>query len=199
TYNFGGFFSTLNFSNTLLYQRFDVEGRPNINDGRNSFTYYTPVVGIPEISAPNIKNRSFSITADVDIPKNGAEGVLVTQGGRFAGWSFYLKDSKPTFVYNFLNSTRTTIQASEPVASGKSKIRFDFTSDGSAIGAGGTGKLFINDKQVAEGHIDKTVAARFGIDDTFDIGRDTGTPVADTYQVPFKFSGELQQVKVDLL
>ncbi|MFN5837782.1 MAG: sulfatase/phosphatase domain-containing protein, partial [Pseudanabaena sp.] len=182
-----------------LYQRFEVEHRPNINDGRDSFTYYTAVVGIPETSAPNIKNRSFSITADVDTAKAGAEGVLATQGGRFAGWSLFLKDNKPTFVYNYLNSDRTTIQSSQPIAIGKSKIRFDFTADGGAIGAGGTGKIFINDKQVAEGRIEKTVAARFGIDDTFDIGQDTGTPVVDSYQVPFKFTGNLEQLKVDLL
>ncbi|TYQ25921.1 sulfatase-like hydrolase/transferase [Pseudanabaena sp. UWO310] len=181
-----------------LYQRFDGEHRPNINDGRSSFTYYTPVVGIPEISAPNIKNRSFRIAADV-VAKADTEGVLATQGGRFAGWSFFLKDGKPTFVYNFLNSDRTTIQASEPIGIGKSNIRFDFTADGIAIGAGGTGKIFINDKLVAEGRIAKTVAARFGIDDTFDIGQDTGTPVVDSYQIPFKFTGNLEQVKIDLL
>ncbi|MFM7888841.1 MAG: hypothetical protein ACKPCM_19590 [Pseudanabaena sp.] len=113
--------------------------------------------------------------------------------------SLFLKDSKPTFVYNYLNSDHTTIQASQPIEIGKSKIRFDFTADGGAIGAGGTGKLFINDQQVAEGRIAKTVAARFGIDDTFDIGQDTGTPVVDSYQVPFKFTGNLEQLKVDLL
>ncbi len=180
-------------------QRFDINTRPSVTDGRNSFSYYTSVVGIPEGSAPNTKNRSFSITADVDVAKDGTEGVLVTQGGRFAGWSFFLKDGKPTYAYNFLNSDRTIIQSSEPIAIGKSKVRFDFAYDGGAIGAGGTGKLFINDKQVAEGRIEKTVGFRIGLDETFDVGQDTGSAVVDSYQVPFKFTGNLEQVKLDLL
>ncbi|MFN9535352.1 MAG: arylsulfatase [Pseudanabaena sp.] len=180
-------------------QRFDINTRPSVTNGRNSFSYYTSVVGIPEGSAPNTKNRSFSITADVDIAKDGTEGVLVTQGGRFAGWSFFLKDGKPTYAYNFLNSDRTIIQSSEPVAIGKSKVRFDFAYDGGGIGAGGTGKLFINDKQVAEGRIEKTVGFRIGLDETFDVGQDTGSAVVDSYQVPFKFTGNLEQVKLDLL
>ena len=180
-------------------QRFDINTRPSVTNGRNSFSYYTSVVGIPEGSAPNTKNRSFSITADVDIAKDGTEGVLVTQGGRFAGWSFFLKDGKPTYAYNFLNSDRTIIQSPEPVAIGKSKVRFDFAYDGGGLGAGGTGKLFINDKQVAEGRIEKTVGFRIGLDETFDVGQDTGSAVVDSYQVPFKFTGNLEQVKLDLL
>jgi arylsulfatase len=180
-------------------QRFDINTRPSVTNGRNSFSYYTSVVGIPEGSAPNTKNRSFSITADVDVAKDGTEGVLVTQGGRFAGWSFFLKDGKPTYAYNFLNSDRTIIQSSEPVEIGKSKVRFDFAYDGGGLGAGGTGKLFINDKQVAEGRIEKTVGFRIGLDETFDVGQDTGSAVVDSYQVPFKFTGNLEQVKLDLL
>ncbi|TYQ25389.1 arylsulfatase [Pseudanabaena sp. UWO310] len=180
-------------------QRFDINTRPSITTGRNSFSYYTTVTGIPEGSAPNTKNRSFSITADIDVAKAGAEGVLVTQGGRFAGWSFFLQDGKPTYVYNFLNSDRTIIQSPDPVAIGKSKVRFDFAYDGGGPSAGGTGKLFINDKQVAEGRIERTVGFRIGLDETFDIGQDTGSAVVDSYQVPFKFTGNLEQVKLDLL
>jgi arylsulfatase len=132
------------------------------------------------------------------VAKADAKGVLVTQGGRFAGWSFFLQDGKPTYAYNFLNSDRTIIQSPEPVAIGKSKIKFDFAYDG-GIGAGGTGKLFINDKQVAEGRIEKTVAFRIGLDETFDVGQDTGSAVVDSYQIPFKFTGNLEQVKLDLL
>ncbi|MEH2366963.1 arylsulfatase [Nostoc sp.] len=181
-----------------LLQRFDVKIRSNLITGRNSFTYYTSVAGIPEGSAPNIKNRSFSITADVDAAKDRTEGVLVTQGGRFAGWSFFLQEGKPTFAYNLLNSDRTIIQSSQPIAIGKSQIKFDFTYDGGAPGSGGTGKLSINDRQVAEGRIDKTVGYRFGLDETFDVGQDTGTPAVDTYQTPFAFTGNLQQVTLEL-
>ncbi|MEH1768852.1 MAG: arylsulfatase [Nostoc sp.] len=180
------------------FERFDIQLRPSLLTGRTSFTYYPGTFGIPEGSAPNIKNRSFSITANVDIPESGAEGILLTQGGRFSGWSFFLEDSKPTYAYNFVNAERYIIQSPETVPTGKSTLRFDFDYDGGTLGTGGTGKLFINDKQVAEGRIAKTIAFRWALDETFDVGRDTGTPVVETYKVPFAFTGNLQQVTLDI-
>ena len=178
-------------------ERFDVKIRPSFTTGRTTFTYYPGVFGIPEGSAPNLKNRSFSITANVEIPETGAEGILLTQGGRFAGWSFFLEDGKPTYAYNYANAVRYIIQSPEKLPTGKSRLRFDFDYDG-GTGAGGTGKLFISDRQVAEGRIEKTIAYRLALDETFDVGRDTGTPVVDTYQVPFAFTGNLQQVSLEL-
>ncbi|MBD2490357.1 sulfatase-like hydrolase/transferase [Aulosira sp. FACHB-615] len=180
-----------------IAERFDVKIRPSLTKGRTTFTYYPGTVGIPEGSAPNLKNRSFNITANVEIPENGAEGVLLTQGGRFAGWSFFLEDGKPTYIYNYANTARYIIQAPEKLPPGKSTLRFNFDYDG-GVGAGGIGKLFINDQQVAEGRIEKTIAYRLALDETFDIGRDTGTPVVDSYQVPFAFTGNLQQVSLEL-
>ncbi|WP_445638058.1 Sulfatase-like hydrolase/transferase [Nostoc sp. DSM 114161] len=180
-----------------VLDRFDVKIRPSLNAGRTNFTYYPGVFGIPEGSAPNLKNRSFSITANVEIPETGAEGILLTQGGRFAGWSFFLEDGKPTYIYNYANAVRYIIQSREKLPAGKSTLRFDFDYDG-GIGAGGTGKLFINQQQVAEGRIEKTIAFRLALDETFDVARDTGTPVVDTYQVPFAFTGNLQQVSLEL-
>ncbi|MDF5739811.1 MULTISPECIES: arylsulfatase [unclassified Nostoc] len=179
-------------------ERFDVKTRPSLTAGRTTFSYYPGAVGIPEGSAPDLKNRSFSITANVEIPESGAEGILLTQGGRFAGWSFFLEDGKPTYVYNYANAVRYIIQSPEKLSSGKSTLRFNFDYDGGAVGAGGTGKLFINDQQVAEGRVEKTIAYRLALDETFDVGRDTGTPVVDTYQVPFAFTGNLQQVSLEL-
>ncbi|BAY99750.1 sulfatase [Tolypothrix tenuis PCC 7101] len=180
-----------------IAERFDVKIRPSLTRGRTTFTYYPGTVGIPEGSAPNLKNRSFTITANVEIPEKGAEGVILTQGGRFAGWSFFLEDGKPTYIYNYANTARYTIQSPEKLPSGKSTIRFNFDYDG-GVGAGGIGKLFINEQQVAEGRVDKTIAYRLALDETFDVGRDTGTPVVDTYQVPFNFTGNLQQVSLEL-
>lgn len=180
-----------------IVERFDVKIRPSFTRGRTTFTYYPGTVGIPEGSAPNLKNRSFTITANVEIPENGAKGVILTQGGRFAGWSFFLEDGKPTYVYNYANTARYTIQSPEKLPSGKSTIRFNFDYDG-GVGAGGIGKLFINDQLLAEGRVDKTIAYRLALDETFDVGRDTGTPVVDTYQVPFAFTGNLQQVSLEL-
>lgn len=180
-----------------IAERFDVKIRPSLTRGRTTFTYYPGTVGIPEGSAPNLKNRSFTITANLEIPENGAEGVLLTQGGRFAGWSFFLADGKPTYAYNYTNTAHYIIQSREKLPPGKSTIRFNFDYDG-GVGAGGIGKLFINDQQVAEGRVDKTIAYRLALDETFDVGRDTGTPVVDTYQVPFAFTGNLQQVSLEL-
>jgi arylsulfatase A-like enzyme len=181
-----------------ISERFDVASRPSPAAGRKTFTYYPGVAPIPEGSAPSLKNRSFSITADVETPERGAEGVLLTQGGRFAGWSFFLENSKPTYLYNFVNAERYVIRSPKKLPPGKSTIRFDFDYDGGEIGAGGTGKLFINDRQVAEGRIEKTVPYRLALDETFDVGRDTGTPTSETYQVPFAFTGNLQKVILNL-
>lgn len=180
-----------------LSERFDVSTRPSPAAKRTTFTYYPGVAPIPEGSAPSLKNRSFSITANLEIPESGAEGVLLTQGGRFAGWGFFLEDSKPTYLYNFVNAERYIIQSPQKLTPGKSTIRFDFDYDG-GIGAGGTGKLFINNQQVASGRIGKTVPYRLALDETFDVGRDTGTPVVETYQVPFAFTGNLQKVTLNL-
>ncbi|WP_392478036.1 sulfatase-like hydrolase/transferase [Nostoc sp. C110] len=178
-------------------ERFDVKIRPSLDAGRTTFIYYPGAVPIPEGSAPNLKNRSFTIKADVEIPENGAEGVLLTQGGRFAGWGFFLEDGKPTYTYNFANAERYIIQSPEKLPPGKATIGFDFDYDG-GVGAGGTGKLFIDNQQVAQGRIEKTIPYRVALDETFDVGRDTGTPVVDTYQVPFAFTGNLQKVILNL-
>jgi len=179
-------------------ERFDVQDRPSPASGRTTVTYYSSGVSIPEGSAPNLKNRSFTITAEVEIPESGAEGVLLTQGGRFAGWGFFLEDSKPTYVYNFVNAERYIIQSPEKLAPGKSTIKFNFDYDGGGVGAGGIGRLFINDQPVAEGRIAKTIPYRLALDETFDVGRDTGTPIVETYQVPFAFTGNLQKVTLNL-
>ncbi len=183
-----------------LLSRFDVSGRPNVTSGRTHFTYYPGAASIPEGSAPDLKNKSFSITAAIDIPKENddVKGVLIAQGGRFAGWSFFLDDGKPVFAYNFLGVERTLIKSTATIPVGPSHVRFDFTFDGGTPGAGGTGKLFINDQPVGEGRIAKTIPYRWGLDETFDVGRDLGTPVIEDYTAPFAFTGNLQNVTLDL-
>ena len=183
-----------------ILNRFDVSSRPSLVANRTHFIYYPGVAGIPEGSAPDLKNKSFSISADVEISKDNddTEGVLVAQGGRFAGWSFFLDNGKPIFAYNFLGSDRTLIKSSEKVPVGASNIKFEFEFDGGTAGAGATGKLFINDNQVGEGRIAKTVPYRWGLDETFDVGRDLGTPVVEDYKVPYAFTGNLQKVTLDL-
>lgn len=184
--------------------------RPGFNTGRTDFTYYPHMIRIPEANAPDIKNKSFHIAAEVDVPQSGAEGVLVTQGGRFGGWALLVLDGKPMFAYAYSNQdgaiypnqskSKTRIGGSGTLTPGKHTIAFDFTYDGGGIGKGGQGTLAVDGKTVGEGRIEKTVPFRFSLDESFDIGEDTGTPVIDEYdeKMPFKFTGNLQKVEIKL-
>jgi arylsulfatase len=153
---------------------------------------------IPEGTAPDLKNKSFKIAADVNIPASGADGVIATQGGRFNGWGLYLIESRPVFHYNLAGVQRFTIAGTEKLASGQHVILVDFKYDGGGYGKGGTVTVNVDDKPVAEGRIDRTYAFRVALDETLDIGEDTGTPVSEDYKVPFSFSGKLNRVLINL-
>jgi len=184
--------------------------RPGFNTGRTDFVYYPGMVRIPEANAPDIKNKSFHIAADVEIPQGGADGILVTQGGRFGGWGLLVLDDKPMFAYAFSNQdgdkypnqkkSKTRIAGGEKLTPGKHIISFDFAYDGGGIGKGGRGELRVDDIKVAEGRFEKTIPFRFSLDESFDVGRDTGSPVIDEYdaKMPFEFSGTLKKVEVKL-
>jgi arylsulfatase A-like enzyme len=184
--------------------------RPGFNVGRTDFTYYPGMIRIPEANAPDIKNKSFHIATDVEIPEGGADGILVTQGGRFGGWGLLVLDGKPMFAYAYSNQdgdeypnqkkSKTRIAGGEKLTPGKHTISFDFAYDGGGIGLGGRGTLAVDGKKVAEGRIDKTAPFRFSLDESFDVGEDTGTPVIDEYdsKMPFKFSGTLKKVEIKL-
>jgi arylsulfatase A-like enzyme len=178
--------------------RFDVSIRPSLTRGRTEFTYYGTVTRIPEGAAPDVKNKSFRITADVVLPKGGEEGVVVTQGGLSGGYALLFNEGKPVFHYNFANVAHYDIAAKDALAPGKHTVVFDFKYDGGGIGKGGTGMLSVDGKQVAQGRIDHTMPGRFSFDETFDVGEDTGTPVSLDYDVPFKFTGTLEKVVVNL-
>jgi arylsulfatase len=171
--------------------------RPSLTRGRQSFIYYPGAVRLPSGSSPNTLNKSYSITAWVDNPDGQAEGVLVTHGGKFGGYGLFVQKGKPTFVYNWGDSARYTIVAAAPLPPGKSTIRFDFAYDGGKPGAGGAGAIFVNDQKVGEGRIDRTEMTGFSFDESFDVGEDSGTPAGD-YQVPFRFTGKLEKVTIDL-
>jgi arylsulfatase len=182
-------------------ERFSAQlaGRPlGPVEGLKHFTYYEGMTRLPEGSAPDIKNKSFTLTAEVEIPREGAEGVIITQGGLFAGWVLMLQDSKPVFTYNWLQEDFTSIAGETALTSGQHLIQFDFTYDGDGLGNGGSGTLSVDGKEVAEGRIEKTVPNRFSLDETLDVGEDTGTPVSDDYKVPFKFTGEIEKVTLEL-
>ncbi len=178
--------------------RFDVSIRPSLTRGRTEFAYYGPITRIPEGAAPDVKNKSFSITADIVIPKGGAQGVVLTQGGLSAGYALMFKEGKPIFHYNVANIAHFTISGKDALAAGKHTVVFDFKYDGGGIGKGGMATLSVDSKQVAQGRIAATVPARFSFDETFDVGEDTGTPVSLDYDVPFKFTGTIEKVVVRL-
>ena len=171
--------------------------QPQVAAGRTRATFYSGTI-IPEACAPNFKNRSSTITAMVNLHKPGAEGVLVAEGGRFGGFSLYVKNGKLVLHYNLLNSARYTITSNADVPLGKSKLRYEFTADSEGRGSGGIGKLFIDDSQVGEGRIARTAPNVLSIDETFNVGMDIGTPVSEAYKSPFKFTDSLDQVTIEL-
>ena len=173
-------------------------GRPDLMAGRTSLTVYEGMIGISENVFINVKNRSHTITAEVAIPKQGANGVLLAQAGRFGGWSLYVKDGKPTYTYNWLGLQRYTVAATQALPAGKATIRFEFTYDGGGIGKGGVGTLFVNGKKVGTGRIERTQCCAFSADEGADVGADDGTPVTEAYKVPFKFTGKIARVTIEL-
>lgn len=180
-------------------ERLDVANRPSLTRGRTSFTYYPGMVRMPEGASPDIKNRSFSVTAEVEVKGPGEEGVLVTQGGRFAGWGFYLKEGIPVFDFNLADMAHYRIAGDRAIAAGKHTLRAEFKYDGGKeLGKGGTLTILVDGTRAGEGKIERTLPFRMSLDETLDIGEDTGTPVCEEYKVPFAFTGDLKKVTIDL-
>ncbi|MCB1130782.1 MAG: arylsulfatase [Verrucomicrobiae bacterium] len=179
-------------------ERLDVSNRPSLTRGRNEFTYREGMTRIPEGSAPDLKNKSFGIKAEIEVPEGGAEGLLMTQGGRFAGVGLYLLKGKPVFTYNLCGVDHYTVAGDEALAPGKHVVTLDFVYDGGGVGKGGTATLSVDGNKVASEKIPRTIAFRMSLDETLDIGEDTGTPVSEDYQVPFKFTGELDKVVINI-
>ena len=177
----------------------DLVGRPDLMAGRTSLTVYEGMIGMTENVFINIKNRSHTITAEVEIPKGGANGVILAQAGRFGGWSLYLKDGKPTYAYNFLGLKTYKVAATEVLPAGKATIRFEFAYDGPGLGKGGTGTILVNGKKVAEGRIDRTQGNFFSADEGADVGLDGETPVTDDYKEgDNKFTGKIKKVVIEV-
>jgi len=181
--------------------------RPSLTAGRTEFTYSGELTGVPGSAAPDIKNKSYTITAEVEIPKGGAEGMIVTEGGRFGGYGLFLskgvgdiRRGKVVFLYNLLDLKRTLWEGPE-LKAGKHTIVFDFKSDGSGLGKGGTGVLSVDGKEVARNSMEHTIPVTFPEDETFDVGQDTRTGVALVkyrYDPPFKFTGKINKLTFKL-
>ena len=174
-------------------------GRPDLMGARTSLTLAEGMLGMSENVFINIKNRSFSITADVEISEGGANGVILAQGGRFGGWSLYLKDGKPTYCYNFVGLQETKVTAPQPLAAGKATIRMNFDYEGGGIGKGGTATLLVNGGMVASGRIERTQAMCFSADETAGVGVDDATPVTNDYKERDNaFTGKILKVVIDV-
>jgi arylsulfatase len=187
-----------------------VQPRPNITAGRTEFVYTKPMTGVPQGDSPLLLNTSYTITADIEVSEGGAEGMILTSGGRFGGYGFYVLKGKPVFLWNLVDLKRIRWESPDALTPGKHTLEFDFKYEGlgaatlafnnmSGIGRSGTGVLKVDGKEVATQKMERTLPLILQWDETFDIGSDTGTPVDDRdYQVPFKFTGKLNKLTLKL-
>jgi arylsulfatase len=187
-----------------------VAPRPNITAGRTEFVYTRPMVGLPQGDSPFLLNSSYTIAADIEVPAGGAQGMIVTSGGRFAGYGFYLLKSKPVFLWNLIDLKRVKWEGPE-LAPGRHMVEFNFKYDGlgvgtlafnnmSGLGRSGTGTLKVDGKAVQTITMPRTLPMILQWDESFDIGLDTLTGVNDAdYKPPFTFTGKLNKltIKVD--
>jgi len=188
-----------------------VAPRPNITAGRNEFVYTRPMTGLPQGDSPFLLNSSYTITADIDVPQGGAEGMILTSGGRFGGYGFYLHKGKPVFLWNLVDLKRIKWEGPEALTPGRHTLEFDFKYDGlgigtlafnnmSGVGRPGTGVLKVDGKAVQTITMEKTLPMILQWDESFDIGSDTLTGVNDAdYKPPFALTAKLNKltIKVD--
>ena len=177
-----------------------LAGRPDVLGTRKSLTLYEGMEGMLENTFMNIKNRSSKITAEIDVSAEGANGAILSQGGRFGGWSLYMKDGKPAYVYNFLGLARYTVVAPEALPSGPATVVMDFAYDGGGNGKGGKASLFVNGKAVADARVEKTQPNIFSADETADVGVDNQTPVALGIGIgpETRFTGKINAITLEV-
>jgi len=185
-----------------VFERLDgaAVGRPDLMGGRKSITLSEGMTGMMEAAFPNVKNRSKTLTAEIEVPAGGGNGTLIAQGGRFGGWSLYVKDGVPAYDYNFLGLQRTSITSSKKLSPGKAEVRLQFDYDGGGPAKGGLATLFVNGEKVAEGRIPATQPGIFSADETADVGIDLGTPVVEAIgaEAKSRFSGRIPRLTVQV-
>jgi arylsulfatase len=188
-----------------------AQPRPNITAGRDTFVYTQPMTGLPQGDSPSVLNTSYTITAEIEVPEGGAEGMILTSGGRFAGYGFYLLKGKPVFVWNMLDLERIKWEGDEALSPGRHVIEFDFRYDGlgqgtlayndaSGLGQSGTGTLKVDGKVLQTQKMKRTIPVTLQWDESFDVGSDTLTGVNDAdYKPPFPLTATLEKltIKVD--
>jgi len=179
-----------------------ISDKPSYAPGRTHFTYAGPVYNVPFSdtgSAPNLLNRSYTITAEIEVPQGGAEGMLMTDGGRFAGYGFYLLGGRPVFAWNLVGLEIVKWEGREALPPGRHTLEFAWDSEGPGLGKGGTGTLKVNGRVVDRHPMPRSLPITVAWDEAFNVGQDTGTPVVPgDYQVPFRFTGKLVRLSVQL-
>ena len=175
-----------------------ITGRPSLASDRKTFIYNTPLVALPEGSAPDLKNKSFTVTAEVEIPSDGGDGMIFTQGGITAGWGFYLLKGKLVGLHNYIGLERYRAVSTENVPTGKVSLTFDFKYDGGGMSKGGTITLLANGKKIGQARVNQTAGFKYSLYEGQDIGEDSGSPVDFDYTPPFKFTGKIDKVTLDL-
>ncbi len=176
-------------------------GRPDLMGPRTTLTLYDGMNGMMENTFINVKNRSKTVTAEIEIPRGGASGALLVQGGRYGGWSLHLRDGKPAYEYNWLGLERFVVESPTSLPAGKATITLDFTYDGEGLGKGGVARLSVNGRQVAQGRIEKTQGFIFSADETADVGLDNQTPVAlgiGYGPAETKFTGTVHKIVIEV-
>jgi arylsulfatase len=177
----------------------ELQGRPSLGGDARTFTYYPGQLGLPNDAAPRVLNKSWTVTADVEVGDK-AEGMIVTHGGMVGGYGLYLRDGKPTFVYNYLDLDRYTVSGKDPLPKGKVKLVVDFAYDGreGERGKGATVTLSANGTKIAEGKLPRTIPLQISLGEGMDVGTDVGSAVDFTYKLPFTFTGKVEKVTYEL-
>ena len=178
-----------------------IAGRPDLIGDRKSLTLYEGMDGMMENTFINVKNRSVTITATIEVPEGGASGALLVQGSRYGGWSLHMRDGKPAYEYNWLGLERYVVESPKALAPGKATIVLDFDYDGGGRGKGGDATLLVNGNQVAKGRIGKTQPNIFSADETADVGLDNQTPVANGIGYgpeETRFTGKIHEIVVEV-
>jgi hypothetical protein len=181
-------------------ERFDAAraGRPDLLGTRTQMTVYAGMTGIMENAFINLKSKPYSITAEIEVPAGGANGVIIAQAGRFGGWSLYLKDGKAHHTYNYGGMQRTTASSPDALAPGRHTVRYEFKPDDARPGSGGACTLLVDGKKVGEAKVPRTIPFVFSADEGVDVGKDAETPVTEDYKEGDNaFTGRIHKVVVD--
>jgi arylsulfatase A-like enzyme len=181
------------------FERFnpDLAGRPQLIHGTSQLLY-EGMGRLSESSVVPMKNKSHAVSAQIEVPETGGEGVIVAQGGAYAGWSVYLHEGRPTYCYNFFGLERFKIAGEAVVPPGEHQVRMEFAYDGDGLGKGGDVTLYVDGDKVAEGRVEHTVPMLFSADETTDLGRDSATPVSDDHGADNTFTGRVLWVQIDV-